>query len=615
MLRPGPPVFVDVDASFAAVQLIPPLAPGIAKQPLQKRPSYVHPLLLPMLQQQTGSIPAFASSPNLSTSRRRRTRPELSPKAIRSLQQERMLRSGLVSPEDILPRTSSHLEASAITSTPSDGWKVIDPARFRHHTQAVQRQGRRFQASDDSDAAAAALPPSSSAPCLGTAAVASSKPAVPSPQVRVPVKKKKMATGQNESERKFWPKTFVTRKEDELSPEQVRSKDLRVCLEGLRRMGQKMKKPASLPHESPTLAEGEGEDGAKGEASGGDAPSPQGTNGAEAPGSPGSGEGGALMELLEKQVAAAATIVSQNPEPVPQVIVPPEPEDGPMYMILKECNDSEALVQEFVDLLAVGSDQAGEFGGARHASTIISQRTLSVARRKAQLLRECEERTVDIEKAHEHREDLLQNLLKGDAEIPEALKAVRKFIARYAHSPGNPVDADKGDFGAFCKTFKLPGDHAHLNRLRDLCLEVGEWWATACVEQAIAGEGHATLTRIFNVALGSGCDKDHPKLVHAMQILTDRLADRVLRDAEDRKERDDEMAQAQELPPVGPATVMGDKIEAEINHAIKEGVPPKDERLASALAIAKHLREQDGVRKRLHAREKRLKEMAEKNKK
>merc|ERR1712050_674541 len=131
--------------------------------------------------------------------------------------------------------------------------------------------------------------------------------------------------------------------------------------------------------------------------------------------------------------------------------------------------------------------------------------------------------------------------------------------------------------------------------------------AEACLAEAAKGVGHIELRRLFDVAVGTGVDISHPKLIRAEKILIDRLADRVLKDAQERQARDTAAAEKMgEKMTVGPASVAADKIEKSILQSIEEGVPKADPRLKEAEKIVKALREADGQRKRLAARQKRL---------
>lgn len=290
------------------------------------------------------------------------------------------------------------------------------------------------------------------------------------------------------------------------------------------------------------------------------------------------------------------------------------PEGALLHQTLKDVADTDMQLDEVEDLLAHGTTTAGEFGGARHATAVLCSRTLAVVRRKRLLLHAVEERIKAFEETHSQRDEVLVKLVADEISPPPSLAAIRKFISSYTHKPEeSPADANKSNFASFVSSFKLPGKHRLLLRLRAIADEAGEWWAEACLAEANKGAGHAVLRRLFDVALGTGVDKDHPKLIRAMRILTDRLADRVLKEAKERLERDAANAsKCTGVPPVGPASAAGDKIEQDVRQAISEGVPQADTRMKEALAICKRLREIDGDRKRLANREKRLNEQKQK---
>jgi len=213
--------------------------------------------------------------------------------------------------------------------------------------------------------------------------------------------------------------------------------------------------------------------------------------------------------------------------------------------------------------------------------------------------------------AHAQREEILAALLASPDTytLPAELSDLDKFVTTYTHYPGNPADANKSDFGSFVAHMKLPTRHFYLESLRNLCVEAGEWWADACLSQASEGAGHAVLKRLFDVAVHIGVDSDHPKLMRAMTILKDRLAIKVLQDAEKLAEIDAAMdadAKDGKVPIVGLASKKADTIEASIAESIKNGVGKSDPRLQKAAEVVKTLRERDSMRKRMAGRLKRL---------
>jgi len=274
---------------------------------------------------------------------------------------------------------------------------------------------------------------------------------------------------------------------------------------------------------------------------------------------------------------------------------------------LRDLDDSEAQLKVLEVQLSEGTEAASEFGGSRHATAVLSCRTLLVVRRKLSLLHDVEERTAEFEAVQARAGELEPQIAAGSLGPPPELAGIRRFISSYTHSPGNPGDANKSDFRAFASSFKLPAGHSRLRRLRSSADEAGEWWADACLRRAEDGADHRVLRRLFDVAEGTGVDVNHFKLVRATKILIDRLADRVLKDAQDRQQQDAALAkQRGDRMEVGPASFAADKIDKDIAKAIEDGVPQADARLKQSAQVAKALREADGMRKRMAGRQKRL---------
>jgi len=279
-----------------------------------------------------------------------------------------------------------------------------------------------------------------------------------------------------------------------------------------------------------------------------------------------------------------------------------------MYVVLRDLTDTEEALLTLVGGMSSGLEKAADNGGARHATAVISGRTLAVAKRKAALLHDVEGRITDFRAAHEQREHLLPQIVADTKQAPAVLGGIRKLISSYTHRPGEPADENKSQFARFAQTFKLPRAHEALERLRDLAEEAADFWAEACLSEAEKGHGHAVIRRLYDIAIGTGVDEDHPKLLRAIKILNDRLAERVLQEAKERQQRDTLQEERGPPPKAGQASILGDKIEQDIFAAVAEGVPQADPRLTQALAICKALRQKDGERRRLEAREKRLAE-------
>jgi len=281
-------------------------------------------------------------------------------------------------------------------------------------------------------------------------------------------------------------------------------------------------------------------------------------------------------------------------------------EEALMYGILRDLHDTEAPLRDLAKNMDGILKQASGAGGSRHPTAVISNRVHAVAARKADLLHDVEARTAEFAAAHDRREQLLPQLVAGTAEAPEALGGVKKFLAAYTHAAGHPADENKSVFAKFVSTFKLPKNHGCLIRFRTIAEDAAEWWAATCLKQAEEGHGHAVLRRSFDVALGTGVDPEHPLLLRATKILNDRLAERVLQEAQERQSNDARQEESGRMPRVGAASSLADKIEQEVWAAVAEGVPNNEPRLQQSTEICKQLRQKDGERKRLEGRQKRL---------
>lgn len=283
-------------------------------------------------------------------------------------------------------------------------------------------------------------------------------------------------------------------------------------------------------------------------------------------------------------------------------------DESMLHQLLSCLTDTEAELQEPQHQLQHCTTEAAGNGGNRHPTSVISTRLLAVLARKSVLLHDVEAQRVSFEAAHARREEFFFALIANPDTYkpPPELCDLRKFVNSYTHSPGNPSDANKSDFGTFVANMKLPYRHVALQYLRDLANVAGEWWADACLRQASEGAGHGILRPLFDVAMHTGVERDHPKLARAMTILIDRLAEKVFEEADEHQKTDAALEAQGAVPPVGLASNRAVKIEASIAAAIKDGVPKGDARLQKAHGVIKTLHERDSLRKRMAGRMKRL---------
>lgn len=292
-------------------------------------------------------------------------------------------------------------------------------------------------------------------------------------------------------------------------------------------------------------------------------------------------------------------------------------DDSLLIGALKDLDDTSSSLDMKRKAIADTCAMVELCGGKRHPTNLLSLRTLAIFNRKTELLTAVEERTAVFEAANARQDAIVHQMLDG-LEPPEELRGIRKFISSYVHRPGDPVDADRSNFEAFVATFKLPSRHFSIEKLRGLTDEAGDSWAKRTSIEASKGASKEAIKQMITLSISAGADADHPMLVRATVVLNDRIANSLREEAVKLREKDEVAAKQAEgrgnVPEVGVATQYADSIEENIKIAIKQGVTPTDARVGDCKAIIKRLRELDGERKRMAAREKRLREEARKKK-
>jgi len=354
-----------------------------------------------------------------------------------------------------------------------------------------------------------------------------------------------------------------------------------------------------------------------------------------------------------------------------------------MNSTLADLRDNELGLRATERLLVDSHEPITQFGGARFATAIVSQRTLAVVQRKASLLKTAEARANAFDVADARKDDLVAALLESPCPIPDAFVGLKKFTAGLIHKDGNPIDADKSNFELFAASFGLSAKHEIIVQLKSAEAGAVEWWAWRTLAEAQGGASSEGIQRMICVVVSLCGDQRHPALAEVKIILDDRIAENVVLCAEKLQARDaaivgrtkepqpasareaadgimEELrkaialgapgkhpmmdkaksmevmmrleeknrfaakallvaqvsqeedakaakAAAPAVAPVGPATTRADAIEKVVELAIsRDGVQESHPLLKDALTIAKQLRDLDGDRKRLAARERRL---------
>jgi len=390
---------------------------------------------------------------------------------------------------------------------------------------------------------------------------------------------------------------------------------------------------------------------------------------------------------------------ADTPESPTTVEVGEEPMDEEqltlMNQTLSSCTDTEAELRITQAMLEGAHEPVAELGGARHATTLVSGRTLTVVRRKAEIVQRGEAILTAFQNADDKRERLFTLVADGNGDVPDGYKGAKRNINSLVHrntngAKINPAEADKAPFDVFAVSFFLPPEHTTLVLLKGLAVDATDWWAAQTLQEALKGADADRLQRLINVTIAflDISETGHAQLVEVRTVLGDRLSEKVLaiakklsakdagvversvdaqpgnaRDVADKideeikeavrlgapnkhamlleakqiatsfhleeKNRwalkalqfaqfkqvgDTKMAEkaGDKVPPVGPASDAGDAIEREVRDCVKKGAPDDHPRCNEARQIMKALRDLDGERKRLAAREKRLAESAAK---
>eukprot|EP00747_Dinoflagellata_sp_TGD_P163072 gnl/TRDRNA2_/TRDRNA2_181381_c0_seq1.p1 gnl/TRDRNA2_/TRDRNA2_181381_c0~~gnl/TRDRNA2_/TRDRNA2_181381_c0_seq1.p1 ORF type:complete len:617 (-),score=147.53 gnl/TRDRNA2_/TRDRNA2_181381_c0_seq1:146-1816(-) len=135
-----------------------------------------------------------------------------------------------------------------------------------------------------------------------------------------------------------------------------------------------------------------------------------------------------------------------------------------------------------------------------------------------------------------------------------------------------------------------------------------------------AEEAAGKINQDIKEAIEKGAPNKHPDLEKAMLIAkeltileVERVAQMCLHKAKEKAAKDAEVEERSKpkIPELGIASGFAEMIEREIQEAKDKGVREDNPALKESVAIVKALRDKDGERKRLLAREKRLSKMAE----
>lgn len=270
---------------------------------------------------------------------------------------------------------------------------------------------------------------------------------------------------------------------------------------------------------------------------------------------------------------------------VAEVEAATEEQDTLMNATLKDLDDTGEALSRTATVLENAHEPVHDLGGSRHATAVISNRTLAVVRRKRDLVSKAEARVASFEAAHAQREELLHVVKADDGALPAALQRVKRFILSHVHKDGEPVDADKSNFDIFASSFGLPREHCTLRRLRELTNEATTWWSEAALHEAQGGAHADEIRRLINVIKAISGERNFKGMDEIMEILGNRLSEKVLSSALTAQKRDAVAVRGSKMPQPESARDAASSIQSMIKESVALGAPSKHPSMCKAKAI------------------------------
>lgn len=301
----------------------------------------------------------------------------------------------------------------------------------------------------------------------------------------------------------------------------------------------------------------------------------------------------------------ACSQLSARLAPVPVVQdVSPGPEDSTlMELTIADCEDTPDSLERTAEMLRIAQKPAGDYGGARHATSCVSKRTLQVVERKCEVLKKLVESLAGYEAACRRKVPLITAVIRGAfATEAGAAIGIREVIAGSIHPGGKPQEADKSMFQVFVTTFKLPAFHRTVLRAQALFREQEVLWADDIARlakeevdrektsgnespESVAAEA---VKRLEELAVGIGVTHANPRLTEIEMLSIAARAAAVLRHAEGEARKDAKAALAGEKGDAAQTAAL--RVEASVKAGVAWGVEKSHPSMFKALIIAKDLR-------------------------
>jgi len=293
-----------------------------------------------------------------------------------------------------------------------------------------------------------------------------------------------------------------------------------------------------------------------------------------------------------------------NHPPVPYKDFP-EGDGSMIERVISSTEDTPESLKAGISLLSNTKDLVGPCGGARHPTSLISIRTLSVIRRKLEVLAPIAEAVAMLEELCADKEGSVAKVMRGwtpEQVVGEAWD-IKKKLEEAAHPGGNPKDSNRSDFEGFVRTFRLPSNHNVLVHGWNLVKNEAFDWADLVLHTAQEQVGLETeketqaevknpqskaadtMKRVITMVAAIGVDVYRPQMEQTDFLLRQARGAAVNRFAATEAEKDNGTDTSGEN-----VAKLGAKIEYAIQMAEQWGVEPKHPELLSAKAYAHGLR-------------------------
>jgi len=248
-----------------------------------------------------------------------------------------------------------------------------------------------------------------------------------------------------------------------------------------------------------------------------------------------------------------------------------------------------------------------ELGACRHATVMMSTRTIAVCQRKIELLIKLEKNCCAFTEACQQKNAIVEYVVGGAdaAEVVGPAAGMRERLREFVHAGdrGRPELADRTDFERFAATFGLPAHHVDVLSARQMFKTECDAWSQLILERCHAevdqeaagdtspeGQAAAMANRLAQLLTAiTSCGPEDARIETLHELRTKARASACSRNAEWEAEEDLKQAQVKEKGDA--ANRAAERIEANVKKAtVDYRIEKRHPLLMLAVRVAKDLR-------------------------